>query len=66
MRPAGASKLNFGTSKLQLYRFKYRKGVRDYDISTPEAYYSFNWYRKEYYPSFLRVELYPIDTPILR
>jgi jouberin len=64
LRPAGSSKYHMGVNKLQLYRFKYKRPSWFSEMHRPEVFYDFNWFRKEFYPSFLRVELRVVDTPV--
>lgn len=63
LRPVGNSKLHLGVNKLQLYRYKYKPPTGFSEFRRPHVYYDFQWYKKELYPSFLRVELRVIEAP---
>lgn len=63
LRPVGNSKLHLGINKLQLYRYKYKPPPGFSEFRRPHVYYDFQWYKKELYPSFLRVELRVIEAP---
>ncbi|CAG9335314.1 unnamed protein product [Blepharisma stoltei] len=63
LRPIGSTKMHLGISKLQLYNFKFKPQKGFGELRRPEVYYNFNWYNKELYPSFLRVELRVIEQP---
>jgi len=63
LRPVGNTKLHFGVSKLQLYRYRFKNKTNFKELRRPEVFYDFNWYAKELYPSFLRVELRLISPP---
>jgi len=63
LRPAGHTKMNLGVTKVQLYRYKFRPPPTFNETRRPEVFYDFNWFRKELYPSFLRVELKAMNIP---
>lgn len=63
LRPVGSCKMHLGSSKVQLYRYKYKAPVGFNEIHRPEVFYNFNWYNKTKYPSFLRVEMHVMPAP---
>lgn len=66
LRPAGVSKYHMGVNKLQLFKFKYKRPAWFNEMHRPEVFYDFNWFNKEHYPSFLRVELRVVERPVVK
>lgn len=63
LRPVGSCKMHLGISKLQLYKYKYKKPLIFSEPRRPDVFYNFNWYNKTKYPSFLRIEMLVMPAP---
>lgn len=74
LRPLGAAHIHLTSSRLQLYKYKFKyddeiKTKKPFDPRTPPVLLEFNWHKKEKYPSFLEVSLnftekYEIEIPV--
>lgn len=62
LRPVGTAHIHMSRVRIQLYKHKFSfdeeiKMKRPYDPRTPSVLMEFNWPKKEFYPSFLEIEL---------
>lgn len=62
LRPVGTAHIHVSRTRLQLYKHKFNydeeiKMKRPYDPRVPSVLMEFNWPKKEFYPSFLEIEL---------
>lgn len=66
IRPVGLSKRHFGTSKIQLYRYKFNDRKLPNQINKsyiPTVYYDFIWPGHEKYEGYLSVRITPLKAP---
>ncbi len=69
MRPVGLAKTHLGSSKLELYRYKYNPHSQPEQKSIkhrPSVYYDFLWPRHEKYGGFISIQLSYLDRPKFR
>jgi hypothetical protein len=62
LRPVGTAHIHLSRTRIQLYRhkFKYDEDIKmrkPFDHRIPQVMLEFNWPKKEFYPSFLEIEL---------